>query len=73
MVNRFQKQKVKLGFQKHGVIAKSTLANLLLLENSEKRSIVRALFEIFIKHMFLPQYLEKVSKTVIFFFKFDVS
>ena len=54
MVNRFQKQKVKLGFQEHGVIAKSTLANLLLKENSEKRSIVRVLFEIFRKHMFPP-------------------
>ena len=59
MVNGFLKQNVRLGFQKHGVIAKSTLANLLLQENSEKRSIVRVLFEIFIKHMFPPSIWKK--------------
>ena len=35
MVGRFQKQKVKLGFQRYDVITKSTLANLLLQKNSE--------------------------------------
>ena len=59
MVNRFQKQKVKLGFQEHGVIAKSTLANLLLKENSEKRSIVRVLFANFRKNMLLPNTCKK--------------
>ena len=33
MVGRYPKQKVKLGVQKYDVIAKSTLANLLLQEN----------------------------------------
>ena len=33
MVGRYPKQQVKLGVQKYDVIAKSTLANLLLQEN----------------------------------------
>ena len=35
MVGQSQKQKVKLAFQRFDVIGKSTLANVLLQENSE--------------------------------------
>ena len=59
MMAQSQNQKVQLGFQKHDVIAKSTLANLLLQENSEKGSIVKVLFGIFRKRMVLPSIWKK--------------
>ena len=62
MVARSQKQKVKLGFQRYDVIAKSTLANLLLQENLERGFIVRVLYGIFMKRLLLPSIWKKKMK-----------
>ena len=62
MVARSRKQKVKLGFQRYDVIAKSTLANLLLQENLERGFIVRVLYGIFMKRLLLPSIWKKNMK-----------